>query len=384
MTKIWANSGDSHFLEPPDLFATTLPSATAERLPRSVKDPDGRHETIYVDGQVIRRVIPSVARHRGADGMTQAERAIARTRGGSDVNVRLSDLDSEGIWAELIYPSLATWQFLIRDPQLALEGHRVVNDWAIENVQGKSSRLVVAAGIPMVSIEDAAGELRRCAEMGYKAVSLPIELPDGQEPYNSPAWEPLWAAAEEANVILAFHIATGNDSHAYYLGPGATLINYVELSFPGQRAIIMMVASGALDRHPNLKVVCSEAGASWVPFIGDRMNEAFRQHSGFVKPKLSATPKEILYRQVYASFQHDESAIAALTAQGYRNVMWGSDYPHVEGTYGHTQETLHQLFDPVDESVRQRITTGAFEELFPHVGRPPELSETQASPMSSQ
>ena len=91
----------------------------------------------------------------------------------------------------------------------------------------------------------------------------------------------------------------------------------------------------------------------------------------FVRPALSRLPKEILYRQVYASFQHDESAVGAMTALGYRNILWGADYPHIEGTFGHTQKTLHELFDGVDEAVRHRITIGSFQELFPHVSDPP-------------
>ena len=58
-------------------------------------------------------------------------------------------------------------------------------------------------------------------------------------------------------------------------------------------------------------------------------------------------------------------------AQGYRNVMWGSDYPHLEGTFGHTQKTLHELFDGVAPEVSHRIRLGAFKELFPHVSDPP-------------
>ena len=56
---------------------------------------------------------------------------------------------------------------------------------------------------------------------------------------------------------------------------------------------------------------------------------------------------------------------------GYRNVMWGSDYPHLEGTYGHTQKTLHELFDNLDPAASERIRFGAFKELFPHVSDPP-------------
>jgi hypothetical protein len=54
--------------------------------------------------------------------------------------------------------------------------------------------------------------------------------------------------------------------------------------------------------------------------------------------------------------------------------MWGSDYPHMEGTFGHTQETLHGLFDGVPDAVRHRITVGAFLDLFPSVGPPPALA----------
>jgi predicted TIM-barrel fold metal-dependent hydrolase len=149
------------------------------------------------------------------------------------------------------------------------------------------------------------------------------------------------------------------------------VLNYVETTFGGQRAATMLVTSGALDRHPDLKVLISEGGATWVPFIADRMDEGYRQHGVYVRPKLSRPPSEIIYEQVYASFQHDKSAVLAYTAMGYKNVMWGSDYPHLEGTFGHSQKILHELFDDVDEAARYRMTQGAFLDLFPSVGQPP-------------
>jgi hypothetical protein len=91
----------------------------------------------------------------------------------------------------------------------------------------------------------------------------------------------------------------------------------------------------------------------------------------WVNPKLDRRPSEYLYTNVYTSFQHDRSAPASYWAHGYRNAMFGSDYPHLEGTYGHTQETLHELFDGVDAEVSERQRLGAFRELFPHVSAPP-------------
>jgi hypothetical protein len=66
MKKIWANSGDSHLMEPPDLFSRALPPEQAERMPRSVKDPDGTHETIYVDGREFRA---DLHLHRDVDAL---------------------------------------------------------------------------------------------------------------------------------------------------------------------------------------------------------------------------------------------------------------------------------------------------------------------------
>ncbi|MFI0968279.1 amidohydrolase family protein [Streptomyces sp. NPDC021080] len=131
-----------------------------------------------------------------------------------------------------------------------------------------------------------------------------------------------------------------------------------------------------LDRHPDLRMLVSEGGATWVPFIADRIEEGYRQHAMAVRPKLKRSPREIIYSQVYASFQHDQTAVAAAQSMGYHNVMWGSDYPHMEGTFGHTQQTLHELFDGVDPALQERITVGAFAELFPDV---PPLPTTPAT-----
>jgi predicted TIM-barrel fold metal-dependent hydrolase len=370
-TKIWANSGDSHFLEPDDLWQRILPKALAERMPRTERVGDDE-EIVYVDGRSFRRKLPKLMTKKSATGET-IEEMSHRPPGARDVQARLVDLDQEGIWAEVLYSSIGLWSSLIEDPQLVREACRAHNEWLVAEIQGAApDRLVAAALMPMLQVEDAVAETQHAAEIGLKLVSLPTGNPPGTEDYNDDSWEPLWAAAEEAGMVVGFHIGTeSSDKITAFRGPGGAVLNYVETTFGGQRAAMKLVTSGALDRHPDLKVLVSEGGATWVPFIGDRMNEGYRQHGVWVRPKLSRLPKEILYDQVYASFQHDESAPAALWAMGYRNVMWGSDYPHLEGTFGHTQKTLHELFDDVAPEVRERITRGAFEELFPHVSQPP-------------
>ena len=366
MDKIWANSGDSHFLEPDDLWRTSLPPRLAELVPRAVKDSDGQWETVHIDGMSFRRKLPASA--------ANVSDVHSRAPGARDVALRMNDLDDEGIWAELVFPSLGMWSSSFRTPEVLREALKVSNDWAYATLEKASPRLVTAGQVSTLDIVDAVAELERIAEMGYRAVYLPVAPHPQQKDYHHDEWEPFWTACERAGMVIAFHIGTdpidlskGDRTGVVFRGPGGAVLNYTETTFGGQRAVVKMVASGALDRHPDLRVLVSEGGATWVPFIADRMEEGYRQHYQAVRPKLDRSPREIIFSQVYASFQHDRSAVAAATYMGYDKVLWGSDYPHMEGTFGHTQKTLHELFDDADPAVRERVTVGAFRELFPHV-----------------
>jgi predicted TIM-barrel fold metal-dependent hydrolase len=301
------------------------------------------------------------------DGRTVDQRAP----GANDMALRLVDLDQEGIWAELVYPSIGIWMSSIRDPKLLSAGCRAINDWAIE-YQRFSPRYVCTATIPLLDAEHAVAEIERATDSGFKAAYFSVTPGLGVADWNDDMWEPVWQAIEETGLVISFHIGTEAHDAAsfhggYFRGPGGALINYVETTYGGQRAVTKLIAAGVFDRHPTVRAMVSEGGATWGPFIADRLDEAYRQHASAVRPQLKRLPSEYLYENVYASFQHDRSAVAAMTAMGWNNICWGSDYPHIEGTFGHTQKTLHELFDDVDESVRRRITVGAFAELFPHV-----------------
>jgi len=371
MGKIWANSGDSHLVEPDDLFTKRLASELAARMPRSEKDPDGQWETVHVDGKEFRRRMPKAQLTDPETGLTVEERAP----GANDPYLRLTDLDEEGIWAELIYPSIGIWASSIEDPVLLREGVKAINDWSIE-FQQVSPRFVCTASVPLLSVDDAVAEVERAAGLGFKAAFFPVAPPPSEPSFAADSWDPVWAALESTGTVLAFHIGTephdaSSFNGLYHRGPGGAVLNYFETTFGGQRAVAQLIASGALDRHPDLTVMVSEGGATWGPFVADRLDEGYRQHQSAARPKLSKLPSEYLYTQVYASFQHDRSAVPAVTAMGWNNVCWGSDYPHIEGTYGHTQKTLHELFDDVEPGALRRITVGAFQELFPHIPNAP-------------
>lgn len=345
--KIWAHSGDSHAMEPEDLWTSRLPKTLADRAPRTERGE--KYEIIYVDGKQKSRQLNDFM-----DAM--------RPPGFKDLTIRLQDLDQEGVWSQLAFPSAGFWMVDIEDPILAKACVRAWNEWAIDDLMAKQDRIFTPACVPLVDVKDAVAELEWAAGRGFQSIFLPCTMPAGMD-WGLDMWNPLWEAAAEHGMRLAYHIGTGGEN-VVYRGPGGAVVNYMETTYPGMRVVTHLVASGALDRHPDLKVLIAEGGAGWVPAVGDRMDEAYRQHGMFVRPRLSRLPSEIVRSQVYASFQHDVSAVQIIEDTGYNNVMWGDDYPHLEGTYGHTQQTLHQLFADVDPRIQDRVLRGTFEELF--------------------
>ncbi|EHB50326.1 amidohydrolase 2 [Mycolicibacterium rhodesiae JS60] len=345
--KIWAHSADSHVMEPDDLWTSRLPKALADRAPRTERGE--KFEIISVDGHSLSRQLNDFM-----DAM--------RPPGMRDLDIRLSDLENEGVRCQLAFPSIGFWSANISDPELSRAVAHAWNEWARDDIMGRQNRIFTPAILPLVEVADSVAELEWAAENGFQAVFLPCGMPADKE-WGLDIWTPLWDAAVANNMVLAYHIGTGAET-VLYRGPGGAVVNYMETTYPGMRVVSHLVASGALDRRPGLKVLIAEGGAGWVPAIGDRMDEAYRQHGMFVRPQLDRLPSEIVRSQVYASFQHDISAVQIIENTGYNNVLWGDDYPHLEGTYGHTQQTLHQIFDGVDPRITERVLRGTFEELF--------------------
>src|SRR4051812_29655952 len=118
---LWTCSGDSHFIEPPSLFRDNLPAELADRLPRSEKISD-EEEIVHIDGRSFRRKLPKAsspemaeARRKFAEGMAQGG------LGASEGRARLKHLDEQGVWGEVVFPSLGLWYGEIQDAHLVHE-----------------------------------------------------------------------------------------------------------------------------------------------------------------------------------------------------------------------------------------------------------------------
>ena len=349
-------SADSHVMEPVDLWTSGLPAQLRAHGPR-VEPRDGV-ACLLVEDTVVRR-LPALAKVAGPADAPD-EKTFAP--GASDPAGRLRDLDTDGVWGEVIYPNLAFFCcFHIRSAELQIETARLYNDWVAERFIAASERFAPVAVLPVNDVAAAVKELWRAARRGFRGAMLPAHV--DLRPYNDPAYDPLWAAAEELGVPLTFHAGTGRTQTPAH-GPGGAVINYVVTVAGPMETVAYLCGSGVLERHAKLRVVMVECGSGWLAWALHAMDDAYREHHVFVRPKLALLPSEYFRRQGAVTFQHDPVGLANLPFTGDRCLMWGSDYPHPEGTWPRSQEVLAHQLEGLPESTIDRIVTWNAAELY--------------------
>lgn len=337
MSRPFIFSADSHVREPNDLFLASLPESLKKHAIHAVRDGDSL--ITRTGEQVIYKL-----RLGGFD--LGGEKRL----GGSDVALRLQDMAKDGIDAEICFPSLGLWLYLLKDDEAELASAQIYNDWNAAFFASHLDRFVRCGVLPVRRLGNAVAELRRIAAKGFTAAMLPSVTPAGVPRYNDPSWDPVFHAAGELGVVLVLHTGTGLEDVIQERGPGAALVNYTAQMNDGIQAVTYLVGGGVLDRNPKTQVAIIECGASWLAAVAERMDEVYQAHAVFVRPKLSLPPSGVIRRQVKASFQHDRACIATRNVTGVEALMWASDYPHAEGTFPHSQAVIGGLFEGIDIS----------------------------------
>jgi predicted TIM-barrel fold metal-dependent hydrolase len=349
-------SADSHVMEPVDLWTRHLPESMRPRGPRF----ENRDGSLYlmVEETPIRNFSRLSASPAPTSAVPGAVQQKTFTTGGSDPDARLRDLDTDGVWGEVIYPNLAFFcTFHIRDPELQVAAARVYNDWVADQFVGTSDRFAPVAVIPVMDLRAAVAELERVAARGFRSALLPDHV--DARPYNDPAYDLLWRAAMEIGLPLTFHAGTGRSQTPAH-GLGGAVINYVVTVSSPMETVAYLCGSGILARHPRLRVVMVECGSGWLAWALHAMDDAYREHCRWVEPKLDLLPSEYFRRQGYVTFQHDPVGLHNATLTGDGCLMWGSDYPHPEGTWPNSREILERQLEGVArETVRKVVLENA-------------------------
>ena len=341
-------SVDDHLVEPPDMFEGRLPARLQERAPRVVIDERG-HEVWEFEGQRFTQVgMNAVAGRSQSLKNLEPTRFADMRRGCWDIHERIRDMDLNGVWASLNFPSMITGfcgrTFAqIADQDLGWETTRAWNDWLHDEWWRPYPERTIPMGITFLSDpEKAAAEIRRNAERGFVAVTLPerphrIGLPTLFTGY----WDPIIEACAETDTVIALHVASSGGYELPEMAPalqlGATMFGQLSMS-----ACAEWLWSGYPLKYPNLKITMSEGGIGWVAMLLDRLDNII-DRSGYGMG-WDIRPSEVLQRNFWFCTLDDPSTIVTRHRIGIENIMFETDYPHGDGTWPDTQKVVEEVY----------------------------------------
>jgi predicted TIM-barrel fold metal-dependent hydrolase len=349
---------DAHIHEPPDVWQRRVPHALRQRAPTVTATPDG--DVWLFDGGARRRPVGLMAAAGTSYlGFRPSGLRYADLRPGFfEPRARLADMDADGIWAALLYPSVCEEGARMFGDERALQLAcvRAYNTWQLEFVAGGARRLFGHAIMPATGVADATAELEWALAAAYRGVLIST-FPSGRvEPTRDD--DPFWARAEEAGTPVALHIGS---FHAD--GPVRERSFEPEVVLPRASAsksgantaplLARMIFSGLFERFPRLRTVLVEANIGWIPAMLEQTDDMFLRYRWFTgtAATLPTMPSRVFHRNVWATFMTDTVGIELRHRLNLAHLMWSTDYPHTGTDWPNSRTTIARLFAgvPADE-----------------------------------
>lgn len=324
-------SADSHMLET-DCWIDRFPEHLKHKAPRMVFKDGGWD--LSIEGKSMS---PSFV----AQGLCEAMECYP---GLTNVEHRLKDLDIEGVEKELIFPQRLFGLLMFHEIEHRKEVFESYNAH-IGEVCAKSGGRLFPVMVPSYWDPERAEEsVALCKAQGAKCLLVPIKpgkFDDGATiHYNDPRMDPLWKAISESGLPMAFHI--GEAIPTAEMGAAGTMVLTQMQGF--RHSWGQLVFGGVFDRFPKLRVVFVEGGLTWVASMLHDADMIYNHFPNAMNPKLDHAPSWYWRNHCYATFMTDPVGLSLLDRIGADRVMWSSDYPHQESTFGYTRSAIEAVF----------------------------------------
>jgi predicted TIM-barrel fold metal-dependent hydrolase len=358
-------SSDNHVVEPPDLWTNRIDAKFRGREPRVVRLEDGsdRWFTDGIKGQTMAGGAQPGVRFEQPENLGGLFTFEDVRPGGYIPEEQVKDMDTDGIDVSIVYPTVGLQLFCtVTDSELLSATFRAYNDWIAEFCRPFPNRLKGIAMVNVDDVQDGVSELQRSANMGLVGAMITI-YPHENTPYDSPVYEPLWAAAQDLGMPLSLHITTNRPGpgQQYMDLPNAKLSFFCNTDHWVRMSLADMIYSGVFERYPKLMVGSVEQELSWVPHFLDRLDYNYTQRAAGGRSyrfKGDALPSDFYYSNVFLGFQEDGMGIRDRHVIGVDNIQWGSDYPHAESTFPRSREIIEEILVDCTDEEKVKIVGG--------------------------
>jgi predicted TIM-barrel fold metal-dependent hydrolase len=351
-------SPDSHIIERPGLWTERLPESFRDQLPDEYRPRPPRPRDNGASAEA--------ATTSTQGGATAARRSNTPIFGaGIDPNKRIPEMEADGLTAEVLYCTRAMQMFHLEDAALQEACFRAYNDELLDYCSVAPDRLYGIGLISVYNIDHAIRELQRCRAAGLVGAMVWMTPHPDLRFSRFDHYEPLWAAAQDLQVPVSFHINTGfdfisltpHDKRGGAKGYVRAAVNErIQLVAD---ALLDLIFTGTFEKYPGLKIVIAECEICWLPTYLQQWDFNIRRYSerGPVEPKMTLLPSEYFARQIYATFLEDEVGGHSLEwwKAGQENCMWSTDFPHSRTSWPHSRELLEKEIGFLPEEIIQKV-----------------------------
>jgi len=281
---------------------------------------------------------------------------------------RMRDLEADGVVAEVVYPNtippffprggLTALAPTADEFELRLAGLRAHNRWLAAWCAEHPGRRAGVGQILLNEVDEAVRDVNWIADNALRGGVLLPGMPPGAPlpPLHAHVYDPVWRACEERGVIVNAH--GGSASPDYGEHPASLSLWLMETTWFSHRPLWTFILSGVFDRFPALRLVVAEQGTSWIRDALDVMDGFYVQIAQGNIGELRFREPQLLERMPSEYWQSNCAAAASFLHRddcvrrdriGVDHIMWGSDYPHLEGTAPFSHEAIRMTFAGVPE-----------------------------------
>jgi predicted TIM-barrel fold metal-dependent hydrolase len=292
---------------------------------------------------------------------------------------RLAVLEDQGVHAEVVFPGPVLAGGI--SPAMYLGGHastgldavwpalHAYDRWLADFCAAAPGRRAGVLPIDLHDLDRAIDEMTWAREQGiFGGIMLPaMSVRSGLPGYADAYYERLWSACEDLGMVVNLHTgASGSatDTKFLYDDEHGGMLGLFEVFVFTRRPLWFMIFGGVFDRHPDLKVAVTENGVQWLPSLVRDMESFFDTHGGApIRSYLRLRPGEYVERNVWLGGSLMKRYEAEMRDEiGVGRIMWGSDYPHLEGAAPVHRLVLQHVFGGLPEDdVRAMLGSNAVE-----------------------
>ena len=252
----------------------------------------------------------------------------------------------------------------MQDKELATLCVQAWNDFIIDEwCAGAPGRMIPMVLVPFWDVEASVREVERTAAKGAKAISF-TESPHniGLPSFHTDHWDPLLAAAQDADLPLCMHFGTGGVPATAADAPFAVAIALFGMN--SEFTTVDLLLSPVFHKFPRLRVALSEGGIGWIPYVLERTDYTWDRHRWYTGVNTDVRPSDLFRDHIFGCFIADEAGIDFRDKIGVTNIMFEGDYPHSDSNFPHSRKKLSEVLADVPEAEARAIAEDNARRVF--------------------